>query len=110
MVYKNDGNGRPNLQILGCCVWSLSTTDPTTGKQTIIDDLDQVRSICHQLPSRVYKAENEYAHRWRKGDVVIFYNQGVLYSITGQLSQQNEKRLFWQCNMASGTPPVECCT
>ncbi|GAB7355487.1 hypothetical protein MBLNU459_g5982t1 [Dothideomycetes sp. NU459] len=105
MVWRNHGNGQPHLQILGCCVWSLITTDPDTGKQSVIDDIEQVRAICHRLQSKVYEAENVYAHRWQKGDLVIFYNQGVLHSITGQLSTQTEKRLFWQCNMASGTPP-----
>lgn len=105
MVWRNHGNGKPHLQILGCCVWSLKTTDPATGKQTVIDDLDDVRDICHRLQSKVYKAENIYAHRWQKGDLVIFYNQGVLHSITGQLSQSGGDRLFWQCSMASGTPP-----
>lgn len=105
MVWRNHGNGKPHLQILGCCVWSLKTTDPATGKQTVIDDIDDVRDICHRLQSKVYKAENIYAHRWQKGDLVIFYNQGVLHSITGQLSQSGEDRLFWQCSMASGTPP-----
>ena len=37
------------------------------------------------------------------GDLVIFHNQGVLHSITGQL--KDEKRLMWQCIMASSAPP-----
>ncbi|KAE9971116.1 hypothetical protein EG328_010693 [Venturia inaequalis] len=39
MVWENHGNGQPHLQILGCCVYSLTTTDPKTGKKSIIDDV-----------------------------------------------------------------------
>ncbi|KAL3462636.1 alpha-ketoglutarate dependent xanthine dioxygenase [Aspergillus heterothallicus] len=107
MVWKNHGNGQPHLQILGCCVYSLTTTDPKTGGTITIDDVNKARKICHRLQLKVYRPQNVYAHRWRKGDLVIFYNQGVLHSITGQLDDsQNNKRLFWQCSMASGSQPV----
>ena len=44
-----------------------------------------------------------YAHRWEKGDLVIFHNYGVWHSITGQI--KDAKRLLWQCTMTSGTAP-----
>jgi alpha-ketoglutarate-dependent taurine dioxygenase len=44
-----------------------------------------------------------YTHDWQEGDLVIFHNQGVWHTITGQL--EGSKRLMWQCTMASGTPP-----
>ncbi|KAK8034240.1 sulfonate dioxygenase [Apiospora rasikravindrae] len=111
MVWRNIGNGKPHLQVLGCCVFALRTADPTTGEVTVIDDLDEVREICHKLTSKVYTPENIYAHRWQEGDLVIFHNRGVLHSITGELTRTSgesdpEKRLFWQCTMASGTPPT----
>lgn len=111
MVWRNHGNGEPHLQVLGCCVYELRTTDPVTGKVTVMSDLDQVRKTCHQLLSKVYTPENIYAHRWQEGDLVIFHNRGVLHSITGNLSgssdgEDPEKRLFWQCSMASGTSPI----
>jgi alpha-ketoglutarate-dependent taurine dioxygenase len=111
MVWRNHGNGEPHLQIIGCCVYELRTTDPTTGEVTVMSDLDEVRKMCHKLTSKVYTPENIYAHRWEEGDLVIFHNRGVLHSIMGELSgatdnEDPEKRLFWQCSMASGTPPV----
>ncbi|KAK8136158.1 sulfonate dioxygenase [Apiospora sp. TS-2023a] len=111
MVWRNHGNGKPHLQVLGCCVYALHTTDPATGEVTVTDDLDEVRGICHKLTREVYTPENIYAHRWQEGDLVIFHNRGVLHSITGELSRPSgdsdpEKRLFWQCTMASGTAPV----
>ncbi|KAK5121361.1 hypothetical protein LTR85_005527 [Meristemomyces frigidus] len=105
MVWKNPANGRPHLQILGCCVYSLRTTDPATGKTVTINDLDEVRNICHGLQARVYAAPNIYAHRWRRGDLVVFHNRGLMHSITGQLSQHPERRLLWQCNIASQSVP-----
>ncbi|KAI6825631.1 hypothetical protein KC340_g10674 [Hortaea werneckii] len=105
MVWENPTNGKPHLQILGCCVLALRTKDPKTGVVTTIDDLDEVRNICHSFQSRVYTPENVYAHRWQKGDLVIFHNRGVMHSITGQLARHPEKRLLWQCNMASLTEP-----
>ncbi|RMZ08226.1 hypothetical protein D0864_01794 [Hortaea werneckii] len=105
MVWENPTTSKPHLQILGCCVRALRTSDPKTGVVTTIDDLDEVRRICHSFQSRVYTPENVYAHRWEKGDLVIFHNRGVMHSITGQLARHPERRLLWQCNMASLTEP-----
>ncbi|KAI6835153.1 hypothetical protein KC340_g5635 [Hortaea werneckii] len=105
MVWKNPATGKPHLQILGCCVQALRTKDPKTGFVTTIDDLHEVRSICHSFQSRAYSPENLYAHRWQKGDLVIFHNRGVMHSTTGQLAKHPERRLLWQCNMASLTEP-----
>ncbi|KAH9906293.1 alpha-ketoglutarate dependent xanthine dioxygenase [Xylariomycetidae sp. FL2044] len=112
MVWKNHGSGEPHLQVLGCCVYELHTTDPTTGEVTVMRDLASVRETVHRLTSKIYSPENIYAHRWREGDLVIFHNRGVLHSITGNLSAASEgeddpeRRLLWQCSMASGTGPV----
>jgi len=105
MVWKNHGNGLPYLQILACCVYALETVDPNTGKRTVNSDLQEVRSICHNLLRKVYTAENIYAHRWERGDLVIFHNRGVLHSITGQLADSKEKRLLWQCSLAGSSRP-----
>jgi alpha-ketoglutarate-dependent taurine dioxygenase len=105
MVWKNPSNGRPHLQIAGCCVYSLTTVDAATGNQTVISDLAEVRRICHRLQGEVYQPENVYAHKWEMGDLVMFHNRGVMHSISGQLAQYAERRLLWQCNMASNTPP-----
>ncbi|CAO2650232.1 Nn.00g015240.m01.CDS01 [Neocucurbitaria sp. VM-36] len=111
MVWKNPHNGQPHLQVLGTCVYELHTTSPSTGEVTVMSDLQQVRHTVHKLLKKVYKPENIYFHRWREGDLVIFHNRGVVHSITGELSapsgdEDQEKRLLWQCTMASGTEPV----
>lgn len=72
---------------------------------TVIDDLQEVRRICHALQSKVYAPENIFAHRWKRGDLVMFHNRGLLHSISGQLSKYPHRRLLWQCSMASRALP-----
>lgn len=105
MVWSNAHTGQPHLQILACCVYALTTTDPATGTKTTCTDVQQVRDICHNLLRKAYTPENIYAHRWEKGDLVIFHNRGVLHSITGQLASSGEKRLLWQCSLAGSDVP-----
>ncbi|KAF2770532.1 alpha-ketoglutarate dependent xanthine dioxygenase [Teratosphaeria nubilosa] len=106
MAWLNPHTNKPHLQILGCCVHSLSTHNPITNTTTHTSDLQQVREICHAMQGKVYKAENVYAHRWQEGDLVLFHNRGVMHSITGQLGRwQGKKRVLWQCSMASGSWP-----
>ena len=106
MVWRNLETGQPSLQIAGCCVQALQTRHPGTGEVTTISDLAEVRSICRNLQQRAYTPSTVYAHRWTEGDLVIFHNRGVMHSITGQLSEHPQRRLLWQCNMASLTPVV----
>ena len=104
MAWKNPGRpGQPHLQILGCCALSLHTTHPETGEVSTIDDLGEVRRILYQFQEKVVRERYVYAHRWEKGDLVIFHNYGVWHSITGQI--KDAKRLLWQCTMTSGTAP-----
>jgi alpha-ketoglutarate-dependent taurine dioxygenase len=105
MVWANEGTGQPHLQILACCVYALTTVNTSTGEQTVCKDLQKVRSICHNLLRKVYAPENIYAHRWEKGDLVIFHNRSVMHSITGQLATSGEKRLLWQCSLAGSDAP-----
>jgi alpha-ketoglutarate-dependent taurine dioxygenase len=110
MVWRNPGSkGLPHLQIHGCCVYKLTTTDPNTGAVTVIDDLVTVRNICYAMQKKIWEAENIYAHRLQEGDLVIFHNRGVLHSITGQLDNnqddEEKKRLLWQCTMTSTATP-----
>ncbi|KAL2834799.1 alpha-ketoglutarate dependent xanthine dioxygenase [Aspergillus pseudoustus] len=110
IVWRNPLNpDRPFLQVHGCCVYRLTTRDPSTGEITVIDDVAKVREVVYNLQRKIYAAENIYAHRWEEGDLVIFHNRGVMRSITGQLAQyqkeKNKKRLLWQCTMTSNVSP-----
>ncbi|KAJ6078794.1 hypothetical protein N7467_008547 [Penicillium canescens] len=110
MVWRSPMNpDRPFLQVHGCCVYKLTTRNPTTGEATVMDDVEKVREVVHNMQKKIYAAENIYAHRWQEGDVVIFHNRGVMHSITGQLAkykeEEDKKRMLWQCTMTSTTPP-----
>ncbi|OQD85085.1 hypothetical protein PENANT_c011G06737 [Penicillium antarcticum] len=111
MVWRSPMNpDRPFLQVHGCCVYKLTTRNPTTGDVTVMDDVEKVRKVVYNMQKKIYAAENIYAHRWQEGDVVIFHNRGVMHSITGQLAKYKEeedrKRMLWQCTMTSTTPPM----
>ncbi|KAF8851794.1 alpha-ketoglutarate dependent xanthine dioxygenase [Acephala macrosclerotiorum] len=104
MAWQNLGRPeQPHLQILGCCVHSLRTTDLQTGEVTTISDLVETRRICYEMQRKVVKPEHVYAHHWEEGDLVIFHNYGVWHSITGQLGKT--QRLMWQVTMRSGKEP-----
>lgn len=104
MVWKGpDGSQKPLLQIQGCCVYALRTTDPKTGDVTTIDDINEVRRIAHSLQKKAMSPEYVYAHAWEEGDLVVFHNKGAWHSITGNLD--NIDRLLWQCTMESGLAP-----
>ncbi|KAK4870436.1 hypothetical protein LT330_004784 [Penicillium expansum] len=110
MIWRNPLNpDRPFFQVHGCCVYKLTTRNPATGEITVMDDVEKVREVVYKMQSKIYAAENIYAHRWQEGDVVIFHNRGVMHSITGQLAQYKEqedkRRLLWQCTMTSTTAP-----
>jgi alpha-ketoglutarate-dependent taurine dioxygenase len=76
----------PHLWILGCCIYSLTTRDPKTGEKTLIDDIQEVRCVCHEFQSKVYAPGNIFTHDWQQGDLVLFHNRGIIHSISGQLS------------------------
>jgi alpha-ketoglutarate-dependent taurine dioxygenase len=110
MVWRNPMNPeRPFLQVHGCCVYKLTTRNPTTGEITVMDDVEQVRNKVYSMQRKIYAAENIYAHRWEEGDLVIFHNRGVMHSITGQLAkykeEENKRRMLWQCTMTSTSAP-----
>ncbi|KAJ5747290.1 uncharacterized protein N7511_008986 [Penicillium nucicola] len=110
MVWRNPMNpDRPFLQVHGCCVYKLTTRNPTTGEISVMDDVETVRKTVYNMQKKIYAAENIYAHKWQEGDVVIFHNRGVMHSITGQLAkykeEEDKKRMLWQCTMTSTTPP-----
>lgn len=99
MVWTNPITGRHHLQIHGCCVYRLHRDDGA------ILELEEARKEAHRLLRPAISPKNIYVHAWKKGDLAIFHNQGVMHSVTGQFSQ-GETRLMHQCNIASGIDPI----
>ncbi|ETN44309.1 uncharacterized protein HMPREF1541_10489 [Cyphellophora europaea CBS 101466] len=100
MVWKNPVTGQLALQVHPSVVRRIHLKDGT-----VIDDLEQVRRIVHELQRPGIAPELVYAHDWEEGDLVLFNNHGVLHSVVGAFAE-HEVRLFRQCNLAASEPPL----
>ncbi|KAH7034554.1 alpha-ketoglutarate dependent xanthine dioxygenase [Microdochium trichocladiopsis] len=100
MCWKNPLTGKLALQIHPSAVRRLHLADGT-----VVDDLAEVRDICHRLQRPGIAPRNVYAHDWQVGDLVLFHNRGVLHSVVGAFAE-GEVRLFHQCNVAASHFPV----
>lgn len=98
MVWTNPVTGKHHLQVHGCCVYKVHLPD---GK---VLGLEDARKHVYRLMRPAISPDNIYVHSWKKGDLAIFHNQGVLHSVTGQFAP-GERRLMHQCNIASGIDP-----
>lgn len=99
MVWQNPVTGRLALQIHPSPVRKLHCAN---GR--VIDDLKEVRSIVYELQRAGISPEHVYTHDWEEDDLVLFNNHGVLHSVVGAF-EENEVRLFRQCNLAASRPP-----
>lgn len=99
MVWTNPVTGKHHLQVHGCCVYKLHRADGT------VLEMEDARKEVYRLLRPAIAPKNIYVHAWKKGDLAIFHNQGVLHSVTGQFAD-GETRLMHQCNIASGVDPV----
>ncbi|KAI1613671.1 hypothetical protein EDD36DRAFT_434264 [Exophiala viscosa] len=100
MVWRNPVTGQYALQIHPSPVRKIHLRN---GR--VIDDLEKVREIVHDLQRPGIAPELVYAHDWEEGDFVLFNNQGVLHSVVGAFDK-DEVRLFRQCNLAASRRPV----
>ncbi|KEF59327.1 uncharacterized protein A1O9_04171 [Exophiala aquamarina CBS 119918] len=106
MAWQNPVTGKFALQVHPSVVRKIHLHD---GR--IIDDLQQVRDIVHNLQRPAIAPELVYAFDWKEGDLVLFNNHGVIHSVVGAFGL-DEVRLFRQCNLAASQPPlgpVEVC-
>ena len=100
MCWKNPVTGQLALQIHPSAVRKIHCADGT-----VIDDLEEVRRIVHDLQRPAIAPKFVYPHDWEEGDMVLFNNHGVLHSVVGAFAE-DEVRLFRQCNMAASEFPV----
>ncbi|KIV77873.1 hypothetical protein PV11_09651 [Exophiala sideris] len=100
MVWRNPVTGKFALQIHPSPVRKIHLRNGT-----VIDDLEKVREIVHDLQRPGIAPELVYAHDWEEGDFVLFNNHGVLHSVVGAFDK-DEVRLFRQCNLAASRRPV----
>ncbi|KAF2090385.1 Clavaminate synthase-like protein [Saccharata proteae CBS 121410] len=100
MCWKNPVTGDLALQVHPSAVRKIHLKDGT-----IINDLEKVRDIVYRLQRPAISPQYVYPHDWEEGDLVLFNNQGVIHSVVGAFAE-DEVRLFRQCNMAAGDPPL----
>lgn len=109
MVWTNPVTGKPHLQLHGCCLFKLHTTQDDGSVQTL--GLAEARLRAHKLMRPAISPSKVLAHGWTEGDLVIFFNRGVWHSVTGEFkglgaNGRDERRLMHQCNILSGADPV----
>ena len=100
MTWKNPLTQKLALMIHPSAIRKIHLKDGT-----VIDNLEKVRQIVHDLQRPAISPKYVYPHDWEEGDLVLFNNHGVLHSVVGAF-RDDEIRLFRQCNMAASEPPL----
>jgi alpha-ketoglutarate-dependent taurine dioxygenase len=95
MCWKNPLTGKLALQIHPSAIKAIHMPNGD-----VISDLKEAREIVHRLQRPAISPQYVYAHDWVEGDCVLFNNQGVLHTVVGAFTPE-EQRLFRQCNFAS---------
>lgn len=95
MCWKNPVTGNLALQIHPSAIKAIHLPNGE-----VMTDLKEARELVHRLQRPAISPQHVYPHDWEEGDCVLFNNQGVLHSVVGAFSPE-EQRLFRQCNMAS---------
>lgn len=109
MVWTNPVTQKLHLQVHGCCLYKLHTQCPDGTTKTL--DLEDARKKVYSMLRPAISPSKVLAHAWNEGDLVMFYNRGVLHSVTGEFKGtkqdgKDERRLMHQCNIASEAEPV----
>lgn len=107
MVWTNPVTKKQHLQVHSCCLYKLHTKAADGSVTTL--ELKEAREKAHSLMRPAIAPKNVLAHAWSQGDLVVFFNRGVLHSVTGEFKGvdqgKDERRLMHQCNIASGIEP-----
>lgn len=71
----------------------------------VLDNLGEIRERLYKMQRPAIDPCYLYTHDWEEGDLVLFNNHGVMHSIVGSF-EEDEVRVFRQCNMAASRPPL----
>ncbi|KPM34805.1 putative dioxygenase [Neonectria ditissima] len=99
MCWRNPVTGRLALQVHPSAIRKLHLADGT-----VMDDLEKVRELVHNLQRPGIGPKMVYPHDWQQGDFVLFHNRGLIHSVVGAFAE-DEVRLFRQCNIAGSKLP-----
>lgn len=70
-----------------------------------LTDLEEVRDLLYSMQRPGIAPNLVITHDWSPKDLILFHNRGTLHTITGSFKPE-QKRAFWQCNLASSDQPV----
>lgn len=99
MAWKNPVTGKLAVMIYPTPIRKIHLANGD-----VLDNLEEVRETVYKLQRRAIDPQLVYPHDWQEGDLVLFNNHGVMHSIVGSF-EDNETRIFRQCNMAGSRPP-----
>ncbi|OQD85055.1 hypothetical protein PENANT_c011G02293 [Penicillium antarcticum] len=100
LAWKNPVTGKLAMMVYPTCVRKIHLENGE-----ILDDLVDIRERLYKLQRRAIDPCYLYTHDWEEGDLVLFNNHGVMHSIVGSF-EEDEVRVFRQCNMAASRPPL----
>ncbi|KAJ5952337.1 uncharacterized protein N7479_010750 [Penicillium vulpinum] len=100
MAWKNPVTGKLAMMVYPTCVRKIHLENGE-----VLDDLAEIRERLYKMQRRAIDPCYLYTHDWEEGDLVLFNNHGVMHSIVGSF-EEDEVRVFRQCNMAASRPPL----
>ncbi|KIJ95268.1 hypothetical protein K443DRAFT_683161 [Laccaria amethystina LaAM-08-1] len=114
VVWKNPGTGALHFQVHPCGVQELLVDPLPQGAKregalypdgAHITDLKVVRETLYKMQRPAISPDLVYPHDWRKNDLVLFHNRGVLHTVVGAFTP-DQVRAFHQCNLAASDDPA----
>ncbi|KAJ2917854.1 hypothetical protein MD484_g2551, partial [Candolleomyces efflorescens] len=112
-LWKNPVTGDLHFQVHPMTITDIyvdplpSTTTERKGRYPEgghITDLKEIRAILQEMQRPGIAPELVYPHPWKENDLALFHNRGLMHSVVG-LFQEDQIRLFHQCNLASSDSP-----
>lgn len=97
MVWRNPMTGRRALQVHPSAVKKLHVHGE------VIEDLERIREILYQLQRPAISPSYVYAHPWEPGDLIVFYDRGLLHTVTGVV---DALRVMRQCSLGGSTSVI----
>ncbi|GAA5897715.1 hypothetical protein JCM6882_000075 [Rhodosporidiobolus microsporus] len=82
MCWENPVTGEKALQCHPIPAWKLILKETEDSPERIVDDVEEVRRILYELQRPFLTPENVFAPPYEEGDLVIFYNRGLLHAAT----------------------------
>jgi len=104
MVWTNPKTGEKSLQVHGQGALKLHLKSSPDGEVRVVDDLAEVRKFMDGIMRPAIEPENIFAHAYKEGDVILWYNRALWHSIM-EFPESYGPRIMHQCNVAASDDP-----